>query len=174
MPASRGISGQVKEVEWHQLRGKSFYSFISSPTEREVRLSNNSAFTPAAILKPIINEAIPDLLPHAKLDSIELISSEDNYYYSDNEFLPLPIYRAKFDDAESTWYHIDVANGEILSRITSSNRLERWLFKGLHSLDFQFLAKHGSLKDAILIFLCFAGLFFSLSAVIIGWRRLVG
>ncbi len=78
----------------------------------------------------------------------------------------------KFDDPESTWYHINVANGEILSRITNANRLERWIFKGLHSLDFQFLIKHGSLKDAILIFLCLAGFFFSLSAVVVGWRRL--
>ena len=62
--------------------------------------------------------------------------SEDNYYYSDNGFLPLPIYRVKFGDPESTWYHINVANGEILSRITNANRLERWIFKGLHSLDF--------------------------------------
>ena len=78
----------------------------------------------------------------------------------------------KFDDPEPTWYHINVANGEILNRITNANRLERWIFKGLHNLDFQFLIKHGSLKNAILIFLCLAGFFFSLSAVIIGWRRL--
>ena len=78
----------------------------------------------------------------------------------------------KFDDPESTWYYISVADGEILSPITNANRLERWIFKGLYSLDFQFLIKHGSLKDAILIFLCLAGFFFSLSAVIVGWRRL--
>ena len=58
----------------------------------------------------------------------------------------------KFDDPESTWFHISVADGEILSRITNANRLERWIFKGLHNLDFQFLIKHSSLKDAILIF----------------------
>lgn len=58
----------------------------------------------------------------------------------------------KFDDPESTWYHINVANGEILNRITNTNKLEQWIFKGLHSLDFQFLIKHSSLKDAILIF----------------------
>ena len=78
----------------------------------------------------------------------------------------------KFDVPESTWYHISVADGEILSRITNANRLERWIFKGLHSLDSQSLIKHGSLKDAILIFLCLAGFFFSLRAVIVGWRRL--
>ena len=172
MPDSRSNLDQIKEVEWHQLKDKSFYSFISSPTETEVRFSNNSALTTADALKSIINEAITDLLPQAKLSSIDLITNEDNYYYSDNGFLPLPIYRAKFDDPESTWYHINVANGEILNRITNANRLERWIFKGLHSLDFQFLIKHGSLKDAILIFLCLAGFFFSLSAVIVGWRRL--
>ena len=43
MPDSRSNLDQIKEVEWHQLKDKSFYSFISSPTETEVRFSNNSA-----------------------------------------------------------------------------------------------------------------------------------
>ena len=33
MPISRSKLDQIKEVEWHQLKDKSFYSFISSPTE---------------------------------------------------------------------------------------------------------------------------------------------
>ena len=82
------------------------------------------------------------------------------------------MYRAKFDDLESTWYHIDVDNGEIINRITNTNRIERWLFNGLHSLDFQLLIKHGLLREIILIFLSLVGFIFSLSAIVVGWRRL--
>lgn len=173
MPDSGGNGRQIKEVKWHQLKGESFYSYISSPTQSEVRFPSISEQNTSTKLQTIVNDAIPNLLPDANLDSIDLITAGDNYYYSrSNNFRPFPVYRAKFDDLESTWYHIDVDNGEIINRITSTNRLERWLFNGLHSLDFQFLTKHGPFRDVLLIFLSLAGFVFSLSAVIVGWRRL--
>ena len=172
MPDSRNASIEIKEVKWHQLKDNSFYSFISSPTQTSVHFPNSSGQNAAANLKPIITSAVIDLLPNAKLDSLDLITVEDNYYYSNSNSIPLPVYRAKFTDTESTWYHINAANGEILNRLTSRNRLERWMFKGMHSLDFQFLNKHATLNDLVLVFFSLAGLIFSLSAVIIGWRRL--
>ena len=105
---------------------------------------------------------------------MEIISEEDSYYYSrHNNFRPLPVYRAAFDDAESTWYHIDLNNGAIVNRVTDASRLERWLFNGLHSLDFQFLLRHRPLWDVIMILLSMLGFLFSVTAIVIGWRRLL-
>ncbi|PCJ24395.1 MAG: hypothetical protein COA96_09740, partial [SAR86 cluster bacterium] len=118
--------------------------------------------------------AIPALLPDAELQSLDLLSEPDNYYYSrHNNYRPFPVYRAKFNDIESTWYHIDLSTGKIVNRVTNSSRRERWLFNGLHSLDFQFLLQHRPLWDLLLITLSLIGLLFSITAVVIGWRRLV-
>ena len=106
--------------------------------------------------------------------SLELISEYDNYYYSrHNRFRPLPVYRAKFDDEESTWFHIDLNTGEVVNRLTQATRLERWIYNGLHSLDFMVLWQRRPLWDAVVIFLSILGLVFSLTSVVIGWRRLV-
>lgn len=164
----------VKEIEWHQIQGESYCSFVTTPTDRMARFSGLTEQGSSVKLLTLVSAAMPNLLPAAKLTDIDLITEEDNYYYSrHNNFRPFPVYRARFDDMESTWYHIDLNNGEIVNRVTDSSRLERWLFNGLHSLDFQILVRNRPLWDVLMILLSIAGLIFSLTAIVIGWRRLL-
>jgi hypothetical protein len=47
----------------------------------------------------------------------------------------------------------------------------RWLYNGLHSFDFAPLFQLRPLWDATLILLLLCGFVFSISAVVIDWRR---
>ena len=47
---------------------------------------------------------------------------DDFYYERHNNFRPLPIFRARFDDIEATWYHIDFRTGLPISRVTDASR----------------------------------------------------
>jgi len=174
MPQSRDVAPMLKEIEWHQIQGSYYYSLIDSEGNRKVRFAETSDLNVSTKLLALVSGAIPNLLPAAKLESLEVVNEEDTYYYSrHNNTRPFPVYRAVFDDAESTWYHINLNNGELVNRVTDASRLERWLFNGLHSLDFQFLLRHRPLWDVVMILLSLIGLVFSVSAVVIGWRRLV-
>ncbi len=174
MPAPGEVASTVKEIQWHQIQGVYYYSMVSSPNELEVSFAASSNPDESTKLTAMVRAAIPSLLPQAALKSMEVVDEEDTYYYSrHNNFRPLPVYRAVFDDAESTWYHIDLNNGEIVNRVTDASRLERWLFNGLHSLDFQILLRHRPLWDVVMILLSLIGLVFSVTAVVIGWRRLL-
>ena len=46
--------------------------------------------------------------------------------------------RVKFADPGETWFYIDPSNSTMLSQVTRLSRIERWLYNGLHSLDFPF------------------------------------
>jgi hypothetical protein len=59
-----------------------------------------------------------------------------------------------------------------LGRSTSIDRVERWLYNGLHSLDFRFLLDYRPLWDIVVIILSIAGLVFCWTSMVIGWRRL--
>lgn len=164
----------IKEVQWHQIQNTPYLSLKMSSADSEIQFHSSSAQNASVNLLALINEAIPALLPSANLESIEVVNEADNYYYSrHNNYRPFPVYRAKFNDSESTWYHIDVGSGEIVNRVTDASRRERWLFNGLHSLDFQFLLRNRPIWDILLILLCLLGFVFSLTAVVIGWRRLL-
>ena len=86
--------------------------------------------------------------------------------------MPLPVFRARFSDAENTWYYIDATTSEVLFRSTQKDRIKRWLYNGLHSLDFRFLLANRPLWDIVVIALSVAGIVFSLTSLIIAWRRL--
>ncbi len=174
MPQSGDVAPTLKEIEWHQIQGSYYFSLVDSEEGTKVRFADINDLNSSTKLLALVSSAIPNLLPEAKLESREVLDEEDTYYYSrHNNVRPFPVYRAIFDDVESTWYHINLSNGEVVNRITDASRLERWLFNGLHSLDFQFLLRHRPLWDVVMILLSLIGLVFSVTAIVIGWRRLV-
>ena len=168
LPAPAG--GPVKQVDWLYLGGQPYSVSTLASGERLPDFGLGRQTDLAAR----ISGAVPGLLPDATLTSLELLEGDDEYYYS-RHFMhqPLPAFRARFDDAEATWYHIDALTGEVVNRLTRRGRLERWLFNGLHSLDFQFLRESRPLWDLTVILLSLAGLGFSITSIVIGWRRLV-
>ncbi len=98
----------------------------------------------------------------------------DAYYYSRNDEAPLPVLRLKFDDPLSTWYYVDPVEGRVVSRVHRYGRLERWLFSGLHSLDFAFWYTRRPLWDVGMIALSLGALLTSAIGLCLGWRRLFG
>jgi uncharacterized iron-regulated membrane protein len=174
MPDLRNFEMPVKEISWHQIQDTSYYSITYSYGEKSVGFDPTNSENESLTLLSKIEEAAPVLLPNAELLAMDTILDPDTYYYSHhNRHRPFPVYRVKFDDPESTWYHIDLTTGEIVNRVTNASRRERWLFNGLHSLDFQFLLQNRPLWDLLVIALSVIGLGFSLTSVVIGWRRLV-
>ncbi|MXY96868.1 MAG: hypothetical protein F4Z29_03770 [Gemmatimonadetes bacterium] len=106
--------------------------------------------------------------------SIERLTDYDLYYYSHHQrWRPLPVLRVRFDDANATWYHIDLTTGELINQLTETGRAKRWLYNGLHSLDFGFLIDNRPVWDVVVIVLCGAGFLFSSTAVVVSWRRLL-
>ncbi|MBX2841185.1 MAG: hypothetical protein KTR26_05410, partial [Flammeovirgaceae bacterium] len=65
-------------------------------------------------------------------------------------------------------FYIDPANGNVLLKSDVTNRLERWLYHGLHSLDFSFLTNNRPLWDIVMITLLLGGTTISITAVGLG------
>ncbi|RTM12082.1 MAG: PepSY domain-containing protein [Bradyrhizobiaceae bacterium] len=80
-----------------------------------------------------------------------------------------PVYRSRCGDL---WIDVDGADGHVLQRLDASRRAYRWLYGALHTLDFPILMAHPRLRDIVIVGLCALGLVFSLTGVVIGWRRL--
>ena len=100
------------------------------------------------------------------------LSSYDSYYYSRDGEAPLPVVRLKFDDPDKTWFYIDPKLGRILGRYQKRERLQRWIYHGLHSLDFSFWYYSRPAWDIGVIVLCSGGAVLSAIGVFISIRRL--
>lgn len=160
----------LKEIEWRKVGENEFVWASSSLQDRQVI----SLATNFELDKKVLAVA-PRLIPNAEIVSTEVLNRHDSYYYSHHDdYRPLPVARVKFNDPENTWFHLDLTSGELLNRQTRSDRVERWLYSGLHSLDFPFLINNRPLWDIVVLLLGSVGFFFSVTSLIIGCRRLWG
>jgi uncharacterized iron-regulated membrane protein len=112
------------------------------------------------------------LVPGARLSATHWLNEEDAYWYSGDSQRVLPVLRFEFDDEERTWVHVDPMSGRILGWLQSGDRVNRWLFDALHTLDFRWLLAHESIRLGLIWLLSAMGLTISLSGAVIGWRRL--
>ena len=108
----------------------------------------------------------------AEVTEYTLLDEYDDYYYSRNNQLPLPVLRIKFDDPAESWIYVDPKKAELLSLIHSYSRVERWLYSGLHSLDFAFWYHKRPLWDIGVILLLAGGLAVSFIGLYFGLKRL--
>lgn len=97
------------------------------------------------------------------------ILADNDDYPAQSVVLGAPVYRASCGDV---WFDIDSADGSVLQRLDSSRRTYRWVYSALHTLDFPVLMTHPRLRDALVVGLCLLGLVFSVTGIVIGWRRL--
>ena len=94
----------------------------------------------------------------------------DNDDYPAQSSVPgAPVYRSRCGDL---WFDIDGADGSVLQRLDASRRAYRWFYSALHTLDFPVLIAHPRLRDVLIVGLCALGLVFSVTGIVIGWRRL--
>src|SRR5206468_8793863 len=86
------------------------------------------------------------------------LTDEDAYYYSSpGNRRELPVYRVVLSDTGRTRYYIDPRTGALLGRIDPDRREYRWLFDGLHRLDFVAALRARPLWDVIILSLLLGG-----------------
>lgn len=119
----------------------------------------------------VLERAVRAGWPEFRVRSAERLGENDPYGQLRAGALPPSTLRIKLDDPAATWVHVDASSGTILSITDRSRRIYRWLYNGLHHLDFPVLARHRPLWDIVMLTLLLAGFIFSITAVVIAVRR---
>lgn len=157
----------ARELVWYWIDGEEHYYLLDQNNQR---LLTDGKTQQQRQEKAV--SLLQDILPEHNYQT-ELLEQYDRYYYAHHQRQPsLPALRVKFDDDDKSWFYIDLTTGELSSRQTKNSRTMRWLYKGLHSLDFPFLINNRPLWDVVVITLNLLGFIFSVSAIIIAWRYL--
>jgi hypothetical protein len=108
----------------------------------------------------------------APIVEVSRLDAYDAYYYDRDRQKPLPVLRLRFADPRRTWLYLSPRTGRIAARYTSRSRLERWLYSGLHDLDFPFLYWHRPAWDITVIVLSLGGLALSLTSLVLALKYL--
>jgi len=116
--------------------------------------------------------AAGEAMPGVPIEGVYWMTEYDAYYYSRNGQLNLPVLRVRFADPQRTWLYLDPRHGVIARKEERWTRVNRWLYHGLHSLDFPFLYYRRPLWDVVLIMLSLGGLVLSVTTMWAAYRRL--
>jgi hypothetical protein len=120
------------------------------------------------VMKNVARAAMPDV----PVQDATWLTEYDAYYYARGAQLPLPVLRVRYRDATATWLYLDPFHGSIARKEERLSRLNRWLYHGLHSLDFPWLYQRRPLWDIVVIAISLGGLLVSVSSAPAGWRRI--
>jgi hypothetical protein len=147
----------AKELEVVPFRGKPRLLFDGTARE--------------PIDRPDIDAALALAMPGVAPADVTTLTDYDSYYYDRDRLLPLPVIRARYQDASATWLYVDPGRGAIVRKEERSSRVNRWLYHGLHSLDFPALYWRRPLWDIVMILLLLGGLGSAVTAVAPASRR---
>lgn len=158
---------ETREVVWYWVDGKLGHYFLNQDNQRQLLQAQSLANVKQQALAQLTA-----ILPNSPKPKIELLTSYNRYYYAHHKAPVLPVFRIQFNDVDQSWFYIHPKTGELLQRQTTHSRTMRWLYHGLHRLDFPWLIHNRPLWDITVILLSLIGFVFSVSAVVIAWRYL--
>jgi hypothetical protein len=184
---------QPKELELLQFMGTPYYAayerdLSARPHQDSARYASRDE-RPARVLvsadgdAPGIRNAFTrdELLGAARAamagtEPVEVtwLTAFDAYYYDRTGGRRLPALRAKFDDPDQTWLYLDSSDGSLVLAEVRGSRAERWLYQGLHSLDFPRLYQTPWVWYPLIVGLSLGGIALSVTSVIVAWRFLRG
>jgi uncharacterized iron-regulated membrane protein len=180
-----------KQIDVHQFRGQPYFIGYRPPGaysyEEEIG-ANEEQYEPRPehLLVPVAEPAVAfkrfeddrmwdvakAAMPGVPIRDAAWLQEYDAYYYNQDGTRPLPVLRVRYDDERSTWLYLDPNLGTMMKQDVGG-RWNRWLYHGLHNLDFPIWYYRRPLWDIGMILLSIGGLVLSATTLLPSWRRLV-
>ena len=156
----------VKELELTSFGGNAFY--LARLTDGDTRVvpmagGPQTGFDQKEIVR-IVSAAAEGRI------TTRVLNQYDRYYLDRTHRLPLPVVLAETTSDDATRYYIDPRTARIVQTYNSSNWVNRWLYNGLHSLNFPWLYNYRPLWDIVVITLMLGGTALCVTSLVLAWR----
>jgi hypothetical protein len=159
----------VKQLELASVAGLPVYFATIGPYDtRIVPMEGAPAELDHATLIDLIGRAAEP----SRLVETRVLDRYDRYYLDRRREQPLPVILARLDDADETRLYIDPRTARIVGGHRASSWMERWLYHGLHSLNFPWLYNYRPLWDIVVITFMVGGTALCVTSLILAWRVL--
>jgi hypothetical protein len=160
-----------RELEFKVINGRPILWVKEKSDSRLMTQDKSGKLSETKLTQEELINAVQKAWPEAKIKTAHKVAADDVYNQLREGAMPPNTLRVVLDSNSETWVHVDMDTGRIVSVMDQCRRVYRWLFNGLHSLDFPGLANHRPLWDAVILFLLTVGFIFSLTGVIIGVKQ---
>jgi hypothetical protein len=146
------------------------YWLAKRPDGTVTRLDSDGGITPLSEAE--LAEAAKLIAGDTEIAEQALIAKEDDYYFRHNEPFVLPVFRVVLRDDENTRYYVDPRSGALVARFDATARWYRWLFSGLHTIDFTAWLRAHPMRDVVVLTLLLGGLAVTITGFYLAIRRI--
>ena len=167
---SRVPNLDVRELEWTSFAGTPLFSANLGDGKSQLLSLDGTPIDgfDQQRVRDIVKSAVPD--PSAI--TIRELNQYDLYYLDRTRQGPLPVLLVLMNDADKTRYYVDPRSARVVTTYSSRNWVNRWLYTGLHSLNFPFLYNHRPLWDIVVISFMAGGTALCVTSLVLAWRTL--
>jgi hypothetical protein len=166
----------VKELELINFAGDpSYIAFGDAGSSWVVPVHGEAG---AVFAKDRIIDAIANAVAPAKLAEVRTVGDYEAYYQDRRGERPLPVLFVRVarsrngGKSKDDGYYIDPRTARVVARQYPRGWFNRWLYHGLHSLDFPWLYNHRPAWDIFVLLLLAGGTTLCVTSAIIGWKML--
>jgi hypothetical protein len=159
----------AKELEFMSFAGQPVYLATNGRGDTRiipVRGEPKESFDIAEVMGIVRTAAAKELA------ELRVMDTYDAYYLDRRREAPLPVVYAELNDPVRTRYYIDPKTARVVGQYSARNWVSRWLYHGLHSLDFPWLYNYRPLWDIVVITLMLGGTALCVTSLVLTWRVL--
>ncbi|MQA30855.1 MAG: hypothetical protein GEU82_13655 [Luteitalea sp.] len=161
---------QVKQLEFSSFAGEPIYlATLAGGRSRLVPVTGDPI---AELDHQRIIDTVRQAAPEPDAVEARIIDRYDRYYLDRERQRPLPVILALMHDADHTRYYIDPGTARVVGSYSDRQWASRWLYNGLHSLNFPWLYDYRPLWDVVVITFMLGGTALSVTSLILAWRVL--
>jgi hypothetical protein len=171
LPAALASLGKrVKQIECITTTNESFYlATLESGDTEIVSLSGTPRATLATEQVATLVRAVvkPDDIAETRV-----LEEYDRYYLDRHHRRPLPVVLVRLADRDHTRFYIDPKTARLVGAYSARNWVTRWLYHGLHSLDFPWLYRYRPLWDVVVGAFMIGGATLCFTSLVLAWQVL--
>ena len=165
--AQLGPAFQVKELELSSFASEPLYVATGAHGEKRViRMLGEplESFQTGRIVN-VLNSV-------SRVAEARLITEYDAYYLDRTGQRPLPVLFVQLNDEAHSRYYIDPKTAQVVGsyRASTESWVNRWLYHGLHSINFPWLYNYRPAWDIVVLTLMLGGTALCVTSVIIGFQ----
>jgi hypothetical protein len=164
---------QVKDLELTVFAGEpAYFATIAAGDTRIVPVNGEPR---RELDSRRITDIVTDVTRPVGGASVSVISQYDRYYLDRHREAPLPVVLVELDNlngAGATRYYIDPKSARVVGGYSSTNFIDRWLYHGLHSMNFPWLYNHRPAWDIVVGAFMFGGTALAATSLVLAWQVL--
>ena len=161
---------QVRELEWVSIAEEpAYFATMGEGDTRIVPVDGTPIDTlDAKALVEIVGDALKPIAPAR----FSVLTQYDRYYLDRHRKAPLPVVLVELDDEEHSRFYVDPKSARVVGGYSASSFIDRWLYHGLHSMNFPWLYNYRPAWDIIVIAFMAGGTALAGTSLMLAWQVL--